>query len=79
MSIYAHLRNSCLSCFLSETLTITRNPDTTTKVVIGDNNRGLLLVWNYSFEAEETILRVAFKRQKPGEIQLTKIAKIDDN
>jgi len=43
--------------------------------VIGDNNIGLLLVWNYSFEAEERILRIAFE----SEIQPTEIAKKDDN
>ena len=47
-------------------------------MVIGVNNIRLPLVWKYSLEVNETILTVAFKRQKPGESQSIGIAKRDD-
>ena len=56
------------SCVISEAITFSTQPENPCVVVVGVNNTGIDLIWEFVIESGETVQSVQFQRSKPGDI-----------
>ena len=75
------LENQRLMTYISlnlGTVIITKRPSNPTKVIEGVNNSGILLVWDYILEGNESITILIFRRERAGSQSTTIATKIEN-
>ena len=79
--LFFFLANQRLMTYISlnlGTVIITKRPSNPTKVIEGVNNSGILLVWDYILEGNESITILIFRRERAGSQSTTIATKIEN-